>query len=97
MKPPVDDAGVEAPAAVDVDAEVVEGGVQLVAAPAHEPGPGPGDDDRPRRCHQPGRLVGRRAADQDPAGGDRRLGLLPAGDQAPAHELGVEPAPDARG
>ena len=42
--------------------------------------------------HQARRLLGGRTGDEDVAGGDGRLGLLPGVDEAASHELGVEPA-----
>src|SRR5205085_992026 len=53
-------AGIERPSASHPDGEPSESSVELVAAPAHEPGPVPSQLERLVRCDEPGRLVGRR-------------------------------------
>ena len=52
--------GVERPTALGVDAEAVEGGVQLLAAAAHEAGRVPATSDGLVGCHQAGGLGARR-------------------------------------
>ena len=90
-------AGVEHPEPGDVDAEVVEGGVELLAAARHEPGARPDELDRLSGRDEAGRLVGRGAAHQDPPCCDGGARLLAAVDQAPADQLGVEATPGGRG
>ena len=86
---------IEGTAAADKHGEAGQRRIELQSASAHE-GRGRAEDDH--------RLVGRNEArrlvrgctrDEDAAGGDRRLGLVPAGEEAPSHELGVEPAAGA--
>ena len=81
---------VERRSPVDVDAEAVEGGVELLAAAPDEPRRRAGDDDRVTGGDQAGRLVGDRTVDEHPPVVDRWLGLAAAGGEAPPHELGVE-------
>ena len=92
MKPPVDAPASSARRPSGSTAKRVEGGVELLPAPADE------------RCGGPCSTMGSSGATwraalsacgprhQDDPGGDRHLGLVPVGDQAPPHELGVEPA-----
>ena len=84
--------GIEGAPAGDGDREAVQCGLELEAAPADVGRRGPEQDDGLVRGDQARRLVGRRAGDEDVAGGDGRLGLLPGVDEAPSHELGIEPA-----
>ena len=86
-------ARIEGRPAADVDSEVVEGGVELLAAAADEPRPFPGNPQRFLRCHQTRRLLGGGTAHCHPTGGDVGSGPLPAGGEAPTDELGVEPPP----
>ena len=84
-------ARIERAPAFGGDRKPREGGVELLPTPA---------DERLRRAlqhdglvgrHLAGRLVGLRPRHQDDPGGDGHLGLVTVGDQAPPHELGVEP------
>src|SRR5581483_12155740 len=77
----------------EVDGEVTEGGVQLLAAPADEPRTLPGDAQWLLRRDESRRLLGRRASHGDPPSGDVGSGPLPAGGEAPTDELNVEPPP----
>ena len=95
-EPPGRRADVERPTAGDVDAEVVERGVELLAASTDEPWSRPGDGDPLAGRHQPRRLVGDGPADEDTPVGDRFVGLAAAAGEPPADELGVEPSPDHR-
>ena len=86
-------AGVEDPASGDVDAEAVEGGVELLAAAAHEAGRGRRRAGSARRA--PTRRAGLAAGAPPTMTRPAAIswpGPLPAGDQAPADQLGVEPA-----
>ena len=85
-------SGIEGAPAGDGDREPVQCGLELAAAPADEGRRGPEQDDGLVRGDEARRLVGVRAGDEDGAGGDRRLGLLPGIDEAASHELGIEPA-----
>ena len=92
MKPPV-----EAPASRARRPVTAIGKRSSAASSLRPPRPtkgdgGPEQDDRLVRGDEARRLVGRGAGDEDGAGGDGRLGLLPGVDEAPSHELGVEPA-----
>ncbi len=89
-------AGVEGPPAGHVDAEAGQRGLELLAPPADEAGPGPLHLDGFARTHEAGGLGRRRAPHRDAAGVDAGPGLLPAGGQTPADQLGVQ-APARRG
>ena len=91
MNPPVDAPASSARRPSASTANRVEGGVELLSAPA---------DERRRRAQHDDGLVGRTSRaglsawaprHEHPAGADRRLGLVPVGDQAAADQLGVEP------
>src|SRR5262249_14071953 len=86
-------AGVEHPAIGDVDAEGVEGMIELVPAAGDEPGRRTGDADGLVGVDE-ARRHGRRApTHEDAAGRDGLDGLASAAYEASPHELGVEPAP----
>ena len=76
----------------DGDRKPVQCGLQLEAATADEGRGRPEQDDGLVRGDQARRLPGGCTGDEDAAGGDGRLGLLPGVDEAASHELGVEPA-----
>ena len=92
MNPPVDAPASRAGRCRHRHGEAGQGGIELLAAAAHEGRRRPEQDDRLIGGHEPRRLLGGCAGDEHAAGGDDRLRLLPGGDEAPAHELGVEPA-----
>ena len=92
MKPPVDAPASRARRSGDGDREALQCGLELEAAPADEGRRRAQEDDGLVGRDEAGRLVGLRARDEDGAGGDGRLGLLPGVDEATSHELGIEPA-----
>ncbi len=92
MKPPVEAPASRARRSGDGDREPLQCGLELVAASADEGRGGPEQDDGLVRGDEARRLLGLRARDEDGAGGDGRLGLLPGFDEAASHELGIEPA-----
>ena len=92
MKPPVDAPASRARRPAMAHGEAVQRRGELPPAAADEGRRGPEHDDRLVRRHEARRLLGRRAGDEDAARGDGRLGLRSGGDEAAAHELGVEPA-----
>ena len=51
-------------------------------------------DDRLVGCDEPRRLLRDRARHQHRAGGDGGLRFLPAREEAPSHEFGIEPTAD---
>ena len=90
--------GIEGVAPGDGDGEAGEGRIELQAATADE-GRGRTRAVRPARRVPRGAPVLRdRSRDEDGTSGDRRLSLLPAREEAPSHELGIEPTagPDAQ-
>ncbi len=90
--------GIESPAPGDGDGEEGEGRIELQAAAADEGRGRAEQHDRLVGRHEARRLLRDRSRDQYGTGGDRRLGLLPAREEAPSHELGIEPTagPDAQ-
>jgi hypothetical protein len=82
--------GVETAATGNVEAELLEGRLELGTAPADVPGRRAEHHDRLVGGDEPGGLVGRGPADRDPALGDQLLRLAPRRDQATPDQFEIE-------